>query len=234
MTVLTVGVGQEYSTVSGAVTAASNGDTVLVQAGTYLNDFVTVSHNITLQSVGGLAILAANVEPPNGKAILTADTSCTINGFGFTGAVVGDDNGAGIRYEGGNLVVKNSVFWNNQDGLLGNADPTGTILIDNSEFSNNGAGDGYSHNIYVGAIASATIQNSYFHDAVVGHEIKSRALSTTITGNRIFDNNADDSYSIDLPNGGVGVVTNNIIEKGVNAENYTTIHYAGESVPYAG
>ena len=87
-----------------------------------------------------------------------------------------------IRYEGGNLTLNNVYFHNNQDGLLGAADLAGTISINNSEFAFNGIGDGKTHNLYVGDIANLTITNSYFHDAIVGHEIKSRAENTTITG----------------------------------------------------
>ena len=235
MATLTVGAGQEYTTIASAVAAAQNGDTVQVQAGTYINDFFTISTNITLESVGGTAYdIASGASPPNGKAIATVDASATINGFGFSGAQVSDGNGAGIRYEAGNLVVNNSVFWDNQDGILGAAVPNGNILIENSEFSNNGAGDGYTHNIYIGDIASFTLLNSYVHDANGGHEVKSRAQTNVIEGNRIFDNASDGSYSIDLPDGGNDLVENNVIEKGPNTPNYTTIHFGGETPIYAG
>ena len=235
MATLTVGANGTYATIAAAVAATSDGDTVLVQAGTYINDFFTISHKITLQSVGGIAYdIASGASPPNGKAIATVDTDATIDGFGFSGAVVGDGNGAGIRYEGGNLVVNNSVFWNNQDGILGAAIPGGTVLIENSEFSNNGTGDGFTHNIYIGNIASFTLKDSYVHDANGGHEVKSRAQVNTIEDNRIYDNNSDGSYSIDLPNGGNDTVTGNTIEKGPNTPNFTTIHFGGEGTPYDG
>ena len=228
MATLTVGIGKEYSTIAAAVAATQDGDTVLVQAGTYTNDFATITHKITLQSVGGQATLVATVAPPNGKAILTTDTDAVIDGFGFTGAAVADANGAGIRYEGGNLTVNNSVFWDNQEGILGAAIPNGNVVIENSEFSHNGDGSGFTHNIYIGAVNSLLVEGSYFHDAVIGHEIKSRALNTTIIGNRIEDNLGNGSYSIDLPNGGNAIIQGNLIEKGVNAENYTTIAFGEE------
>ena len=234
MSVLTVGADKQYGTIAAAVAATQDGDTVLVDAGTYTNDFFTTFHDITLQSVGGLAVLNATESPSNGKAIITTENSITIDGFGFTGAAVSDANGAGIRYEAGDMTVRNCVFWNNQDGILSNAASGGTILIQNSEFSHNGAGDGYSHNIYIGAIASLTVEDSYFHDSVVGHEIKSRALNTTIINNRIQDNAGDGSYSIDLPNGGNAVIQGNVIEKGANAENYSSIHFGGEGPSYDG
>lgn len=204
-----------------------------VDAGTYVNDFVTVTHKITMESVGGMAVMLATQEPPNGKAIITADASLTIDGFGFTGAAVSDQNGCGIRYEAGDLVVRNSVFWNNQEGILANGVPDGTVVIERSEFSHNGAGDGRSHNIYIGTIASLVVRDSYFHDSVVGHEIKSRASSNVITGNRIYDNAGNGSYSIDLPQGGVSTVTANVIEKGASTENWISIHFGGEEGPHA-
>ena len=235
MASFTVGQGKDFTTIADAVRATRDGDTVLVDAGEYKDDFFTVKSAITIKAVGGRANLIAVSSPPNGKAIVTADASLTIEGFGFTGAIVPDGNGAGIRYEAGDLVIRDSVFWNNQDGLLANAVSDGTITIENSEFSHNGIGDGYTHNLYVGVIASLTVRNSYFHDVVTGHEIKSRALSTTLIGNRIQDGpTSDASYSIDLPDGGVGIITGNVIEKGVNAQNYTAIHYGGEGAPRAG
>ena len=95
---------------------------------------------------------------------------------------------------------------------------------------------GYTHNIYIGAIASLTVTDSYFHDALGGHEIKSRAAVTTITNSRIEDGpSADTSYSIDLPDGGQGLISGNVIEQGPDAANNSLIHFGGELTPvYAG
>ncbi len=111
---------------------------------------------------------------------------------------------------------------------LGAADANGSITVKDSEFSHNGNGDGLTHNLYAGAIKQLTIQDSYFHDAVVGHEIKSRALSTTITGSRIQDNSGDASYAIDLPQGGNALIQGNTIQKGVNALNPVIIAFGEE------
>ena len=234
MATLNVGAGQAYATLSAAVSASRDGDVIAVQAGTYVNDFATISTDITIVGVGGMANFVATVAPPNGKGILVTQSNVTIQNLSFSGAAVADGNGAGIRYEGGNLVIIDSYFHDNQDGLLANGDPDGTIRIVGSEFANNGAGDGFTHNLYVNNIASLVIDDSYFHDANVGHQIKSRAQSTTITNSRIYDGNGTGSYSIDLPNGGVGVIRNNVIQQGPNSDNPAIIHYGGESAAYAG
>ncbi len=231
MSTLTVGAGQTYTTIAAAVGAAQAGDTINVQSGTYTNDFLNINKSLTLNAVGGVVTLAATVAPPNGKAILDeggAGVAVSVNGFAFTGAAVSDMNGAGIRYEGGALTVSNSHFFNNQDGILAASDPNGTIAITNSEFDHNGAGDGFSHNMYINDVKSFTLTNSYIHDASVGHEIKSRAESTTITGNRIFDNNSTSSYEIDLPNGGNAVISGNTIQQSAQSGNPTIIAYGEE------
>ena len=91
---------------------------------------------------------------PNGKAIIITNGNITINNFSFSGARVINRNGAGIRYEHGNLVLNNCYFHNNENGLLSAPDTTGSITITRSEFAFNGSGDGQTHNLYVGSIAT--------------------------------------------------------------------------------
>ena len=225
--ILSVGSGEPYPTIAAAVAAAQNGDTIEVQAGTYVNDYVSISKSITLQGVGGMVSMVSTGLIPNGKAIFITSGDITINNFEFSGAKVTDANGAGIRYEGGNLTLNSCYFHDNQDGLLGGSFPTGTLTINNSEFAFNGTGDGQTHNLYIGTVANLTIDNSYFHDAGEGHEIKSRALNTIITNSRIYDLNSTASYSIDLPNGGNAVIQNNVIQQGSSSHNPVIIT-AGE------
>jgi hypothetical protein len=228
MTTLTVGQGMEFSTISAAVAASHDGDVVQVQAGTYTNDFATINTKITLEGVGGMVHMVATGNIPNDKGILVTNTDATIDHFEFSGAQGPSGNDAGIRYQGGNLVLTNDYFHDNQNGLLSNPAAGGTITIRDSEFSHNGTGDGYTHNLYVGDIAQLTISDSYFHDAVIGHEIKSRAESTSITNTRIFDNNGTASYSIDLPNGGHAVITGDTIQQGPNSDNPAIVAYGEE------
>jgi hypothetical protein len=230
MALLNVGPGQTYSTIAAAVNASAEGDTIDVQAGTYQNDFFYISHSLTLQAVNGEAHIVANGQGLAGKAaIIVNGANVAINGFEVSGVAVDDKNGAAIRYEGGNLSLTDDYFHDNQEGLLGNSDdPSGTISVHHSEFAFNGDGSGFTHNFYAGAVASVSIDNSYFHDAIVGHEIKSRAASTTVTNSRIFDNNSTASYSIDAPNGGNVTISGNQIEQGPNSENSAIFAYGEE------
>jgi hypothetical protein len=223
--VLTVGGGMMFANISDAIAAAQNGDTIAVLAGTYVDvssyserNIITAA-NITMVGIGGMVHMEMGKQGlANGKGLLVVENGLTIRNFEFSGMTDGSIYGnlAGIRHEGGNLVIENCYFHDGQEGILGGVAGT-TVTIDHSEFARLGAGDGYSHGIYIGNANSLTITNSYFHEANVGHEIKSRALSTVIENNVIADLNGTASYDIDIPNGGNLVVENNTIEKGPNA-----------------
>src|SRR3954452_4003841 len=118
----TVGVGTQYQTLASAIGASQDRDVPRVKAGTYTNDFAEITHKITIEGVGGMVHLVASGQIPNGKAILITDTDVTLDHIEFSGATVHDGNGAGIRYQGGNLTITNSYFHDNQDGILAAAD----------------------------------------------------------------------------------------------------------------
>jgi Hint domain/Right handed beta helix region len=233
MTITDITTGQTFSDVSDAITDSNSGDVIDIPAGTYVEDFPKITHSLTLQGVGGLASLMTPGQPLNGEGILVQDApSLTLDDLELSGAAVSDNNGAGVRMETGDtLTINDSWIHDNQDGLLVGAIPGATITINDSEFSNNGDGSGFTHNIYVGVIGLLQVTNSYFHDALGGHEIKSRADTTIIENNRIQDQDAASSYSIDLPNGGNATITGNVIEKGTNSANSSIVHFGGEITP---
>lgn len=235
MATLTVGTGQSYSTITAALAAAQNGDTINVNAGTYLNDFpATISQSVTLVGIGGMAHMSGTVPIPNGKAFLVTGTDATstavisITNFEFSGAAVSSNNGAGVRYQGGHLILNGCYFHDNQEGILGGADQTvGIVDINNCEFYNNGFGDGSTHNIYL-EVNALNLNNVYSHSANVGHELKSRAATTTVLNSRFQDENGTASYCLDFPNGGNVTVSNCVIQKGVNSSNHTCMIAYGE------
>jgi hypothetical protein len=127
--------------------------------------------------------------------------------------------------------VCHSYFHDNENGLLGGV---GTVLIEYSEFDNNGFGDGFTHNIYIDGGNLFTLRYSYSHRANIGHTVKSRAKENHILYNRIMDEEGATSYEIDLPNGGLSFIIGNLIEQGANTDNPTIITYGEEGVPADG
>ena len=82
MATLTVGTtGQQYATIDAAVDASSAGDAIAVQAGTYTNDWLNITHDLTLQAIGGMVVMttANDAHPPNGKAMITETGNVTIS-----------------------------------------------------------------------------------------------------------------------------------------------------------
>jgi hypothetical protein len=233
MSIIDVTSGQDFASVSAAIAGSASGDVIQVSAGLYTEDFPAITHDLTLAGVGGFAHFVTPGQPVNGKAILVADANVSLSWIELSGATVPDGNGAGLRYEGGALTLSHVWVHDNQDGVLANGVAGGSISIDHSEFGFNGTGDGLTHNLYVGRIGTLTVTDSYFHDVAVGHEIKSRSDTTVIAGNLIADGpTATASFSIDLPNGGNASITGNQIEKGVNSQNWSFIHYGGEAPVY--
>lgn len=229
---LRVGPDRALATPSAAAAVARDGDTVLIDAGTYVGDVaVWTQDDLVLRAVGGRAHLRADGRSAQGKAIwVVAGDRTTVDRIELSGATVPDGNGAGIRQEGEDLRVTRSWFHHNENGILTGAAAGSDIVIERSRFFRNGKGDGYTHNLYVGAVRSLTVTGSHLWGADVGHELKSRAARNTITGNRISDRDGTASYSIDLPNGGRSLVAGNVVVQGPRSENPALVSYGAEGL----
>jgi hypothetical protein len=229
-----VGPDRDLKVPSAAAAVARDGDTVLIDPGTYSGDVATwTQDDLTLRGDGGRAHLRAAGNDAQGKAIwVVAGDRTTVDRVEMSGAQVPDQNGAGIRLEGTGLKVTRSWFHDNENGILTGADPESDIVIDRSRFFANGFGDGYSHNLYVGAVRSLTVTGSWLARADTGHELKSRAARNTIVGNRISDGDATASYSIDLPNGGQSLVAGNVIVQGPRSDNPALVSYGAEGLTH--
>ncbi len=227
-----VGAGHPYATPSAAARAAQDGDTIRIHAGTYRGDVcVWRANRLKLTGDGaGQVVLDSEGKVCQGKAIWIVQGNDTeISGITFTGAKCPDKNGAGIRLEGNGLTVRSCTFRGNENGILCGALPECTVTIEKCTFERNGAGDGYSHNLYIGAIKRLVFTNNSTHHANVGHALKSRALENIIRNNR-FDDGTDgkSSYLLDLPNGGKAVVTGNFFRQSPLASNAKIISFGEE------
>lgn len=233
--VLHVGASRELKRPSAAAQIAHDGDTIEIDAGIYDGDAaVWRQHRLTIRGVGGRAHLRADGADAEGKAIwVIKGNDTTIENVEFSGAKVPDRNGAGIRLEGAGLTVRKCYFHDNENSILTNADQTSDVVVEHSELRHNGFGDGQSHNIYIGGVRSFTLRFSYVHDALVGHNVKSRALKNYITYNRIMDEkDGRSSYALEFPDGGLSFVIGNIIQHGPAAENDTVVSYGAEGLKH--
>jgi hypothetical protein len=184
--VLRVGPGRAIQRVSDAADIAQDGDVVEIDAGLYPADVaVWYQDNLTIRGVGGYAHLRADGAYVQGKGIwVIAGSDAIVENIEFSEVTVPDQNGAGIRHDGWNLVVCNGYFHDSEEGILGGA---GDVLIEYSEFANNGYGDGFSHNMYILDAERFTLRYTYTHHARIGHNVKTRARENYILYNRIMD-----------------------------------------------
>lgn len=233
--IIRVGPNERIHSIATAAALARNGDTIEIAAGDYPQDVAIWTQNhLTIRGMsdktGGRVRLLANGASAEQKAIwVVRGGKITIENIEFSGARVADKNGAGIRFEEGELTIRHCRFFDNENGLLSAGNPDATLTIDNSEFGHNGSGDGYSHNLYVGAIKKLTVTGSYFHQANVGHLLKSRARENHILYNRLTDETGGRaSYELEFPNGGTAYVIGNIIEQSATTENPTLISFGAE------
>jgi hypothetical protein len=213
--VLNVGPGQPFDKPSAAIARARDGDTVRVAAGVY-EDCASIRQNrFVLESAGGEVVMKNRTCA--GKAILVIDgDKVTISGLTLANAKVPDTNGAGIRAEGGELLVRGVTFLGNENGLMSANDPRISIRIEGSTFTGNGqCRPTCAHGIYAGHIRLLRVERSKFLEQHEGHHIKSRAARTEIAGCDIQDGPAgNSSYLIEIPNGGSVLIENNRLSKG--------------------
>lgn len=228
---LRVGPTEKYIRIADAARLARDGDIVEIQPGEYRGDVaVWTQKALTIRGIGERPVLIADGKSAEGKAIwVIRNGDIHIENIEFRGVRVSDRNGAGIRFERGRLHINRCGFFDSESGLVASNFDDAELTIVDSEFGRNGAGDGRSHDLYVGRIAHLTITGSRFHAANIGHLIKSRARRSDISYNLIYDGSGGKaSYEVNLPNGGVATLIGNIIGQSATTENPVVVSYGEE------
>ena len=220
-----VGPGKTYATPCTAFASAAAGDLVEIDgSATFSGDVCGIyTNNLTIRGINGRPKINANGSNAMGKGTwVIIGNDVVVENVEMFGAAVPDQNGAALRLEGNNFTLRGSFLHDNENGILGGITATSNVLIENTEFGHNGHGEGQTHNLYIGNIASLTFRYNYSHDANVGHNLKSRARLNTITYNRFSSTppgqpgstaSGQPSYEIDLPNAGTAYVIGNVIEQ---------------------
>ena len=110
--VLRVGPNRDLRLPSEAAKIAKPQDIIEIDAGVYVGDVAMWNtSDIKIRGVGGRAILDAGNRSMANKAIwVVRGNNVFIENIGFKNCKVRDRNGAGIRVEGDNLSVRNSLF----------------------------------------------------------------------------------------------------------------------------
>lgn len=229
--VLRVGGADGLPSLGEAARAAVDGDTIEVTAGEYRGDTaVWRQQGLTVRAIGGRVRLVADGAHAEGKGIwVVKGASMVVQGLDFVGARVPDRNGAGIRFERGHLTLRRCRFLDNENGVLTGNDGAAELHLDGCEFGHNGAGDGYSHNLYVGAIRRLQVVACRLHHARVGHLLKSRAAVTQVLYSQLADGtDGQASYEADFANGGHVLMLGNLVQQSPRTENPALVAYGLE------
>ncbi len=218
--------GQGFQTIDDAVQSVRMGTaTILIAPGVYHQCTVQAGGVITFKAVQpGTAIFEGTTCEGKAAFVLRGQGS-TVEGLVFRGMRVSDGNGAGIRTEIGDLVVRDSTFLDSQEGILGGHPSGQKITIDHSTFAGLGQCDespSCSHSIYLSNQGSVTITNSRFERGTGGHYVKLRVPNVTIADNSFDDTKGrKTNYMIDLPEGSTGLITRNTFVQGPGKENHS-------------
>lgn len=228
--VLRVGPGRALRTPSAAARVARNGDHVRIDSGTYRDCAVWRASNLILEGLGKPRPHMTLVICDDQAIWLIRGDDVRVINIEFSRAHSSYFNGAGIKMVGSNLLVRKSVFHDNENGILTAGRPRSHIIVINSRFLRNGSCVmACGHGIYAGTVYRLVVRNSIFFGQKQGHHIKSRARLTQILSNRISDGREGTaSMSINLPIGGTADISYNHIEQGPKAENYRVMISIGE------
>lgn len=183
---LQVGPGQALLRPSQAAGMARAGDTVLIAPGTYYDCAIWRANRLTIAGTGPGVVMTDRACAGKAAFVIDGD-DVTVRNITFQRIRVPDNNGAGIRAEGGNLTVEDAVFLNNQAAIL-TADRAGAVLrIQGTRFiDNGGCREGRcTDTLMVGRWGGLEVLDSSFERPRGGLAISSDAAAVTLRGNHI-------------------------------------------------
>ena len=213
-----------------AFAQAKNYDTIRLSKGQYQQAGVLTASHVSIIAEKG-AVVFGKTKQGKGALVIKGDQNY-IEGLECHSIYVADNNGVCVRLEGKGITLKNVYFHHSQGGFLGST-KGGDIVIENSRFEHLGD-KGFYHGIYTLAPSRLFIKNSYFlNNRNGGHEIKSRSIHTEITHSVIASSQSRDSRLIDVPNGGVLIIKDNILIEGPFSENHDLLSWGVEGITHS-
>ena len=218
--------GRGFASLQEAVNAVGGGTaTITIAPGSYRQCAVQQDGRVTFQAATPGKVVFDGTACEGKAALVLRGNASIVDGIVFRNMAVRDGNGAGIRIENGDLTVKNAMFLDSQEGILGNEQGGARVVIDHSTFSGDGTCDAAydcAHSIYLATDGSVTVTNSRFERGQGGHYVKLRTPKLTIADNSFDDSHGHKTnYMIDLPNGGTGTITGNTFVQGKDKENWS-------------
>jgi hypothetical protein len=224
---MVVGPGEKVSSISEAARLARDGEVIEIRSGEYrAQPAIWTQDRLVIRGVGVRPVMLAE-----DKAIwVVRGGKVTIRNIEFRGTRVADGNGAGIRFEKGELSVRDCAFFDNEMGLLTANLPDLKLEVIDSEFGNAPRHKGSLHHLlYVGKIGQFVLRGSRFFNGFRGHLVKSRARESHVLYNMLVDGaGGEASYELEFPNGGLVYAIGNTIGQSTTSDNAVLLAYGAE------
>lgn len=219
-------------TLQKAFDAVNPGGIIRLEAGIYKEGGTLKKGHDGVLISGGPGVVFDGVTVGGKAAFVIQSDNITMEGVECINMKVGSGNGACIRHESGNLTLRNVNFSHNENGIL-TWSKSQKILIEDSVFDGNGK-SGRSHGMYIGDAKQLIVRRTrVINSKDQGHGIKTRAEHTLIENSVVASLEGDDSYLIDIPNGGNAVIRNSLLVEGANTANWYILSYGMEKQNYA-
>jgi|GEM_PF-1065224 len=256
--VLQVGPGRIYESITKAVEVAQPGDVIAVypSLNSYPGTQVSINKaNLTIEGMGPrpIRIVGDNFNydgvGSTPRAVFQLNSSgngFTLKNFDISGAHNDSFNGAGVRINAANNVTITHCLIHGNDmgimsnGLVKNEHAGENQVIDHCTIFSNGTNKepGQNHNLYLGG-TSVTMQYCNVYGSTTGHNFKSRAHFNLIKYCQIHDaSNREldlvEAWDTERPNSNT-VLIGNIIIKDPNCQgNRGVIHFGAEKGTHVG
>lgn len=234
------GAAQSAATLASLVAATATGETLLLPAGTIVGTAeINTACTVSGAGMSKTIIDCTDLPPYSNKAVLVPSVAgVTISDVTIQGASISaslGNNAAGVRELnlGAPFTLNSVEITGCQDGILAFAD-NNTLL--NGHTHDNGAGDGFTHEIYLNGTPSS-VETLTGWTSTCGtlstHALKTRSGKTLVTGGT-FTGSADPTGKIggsviDVPDAGIFDATGATMVVSAGAANTLFFGYGMES-----
>jgi hypothetical protein len=216
-----------------ALAQAADGDVVELLPGEYRERVVIRNRRLTIRGGRGnqAAVVQGGGQPVAARALWTIQGGdVTLQDLEFRGARSADGAGAGVRQEGGRLVLRRCRLFDNEHALVAANDPQAEIVVEGGVFGQAPKVEGGLHHLVtIGRIARFEVSGARFQQGFEGHLLKTRARENLIAYNFIHDGmRGGGSLEVDIAMGGVATVIGNVIGQGADTQNPVVLSYGSE------
>jgi hypothetical protein len=218
-------------TLQEAFDAVQPGGTVRIEPGVYKEGATLKEGHDGVLIIGAPGVIFDGIAVAGKAAFVIQSNDVTIESIACRNIRVTSRNGACVRMENGNLTLRDVNFSDSENGIL-TTNQVNKLLIEDSLFENNGKA-GRAHGIYVTGGKQLIIRRTrVLNSKDQGHGIKSRTAITLIENSVVASLEGNDSYLIDIPDGGQAIIRNSLLVEGANTENWHLLTFGPESRKY--